>query len=472
MPRIYFDTNVFSNLRNNKEEKFQQLNQLLEIYKDRLSFFFSYAHIRDKRKDFTDIKFEDFSFMETLVHDNYLAYHSVEKYSSFYLATPLMVYNDNPDDDLKDLLNFFDIQEYDDPGIKSMKLLTKSLFSTVPLPRHTTDLTTLPENQQQLMTDLLGSDKPDRTLFDLMTNMTVFTRRLFKESGLYKELRNMIYEGINKGSMTLNGNLDFNQALVNTPVKKTFLEFVQDNMSRVDGEKAPFYNFYNSAYNMLDVFGISKDKVTNKNTPDNILTDGMHTYFGHFCDYFVTDDATIKLKANAMYKLFDFPTIVVSVEEFIKTLPDILFDWPEDNDWFKKKLVYDLQNSERFEPIEIDEFTVKRLARNHLYLEFFDTILEVNSESISQIVIYKSESNDLSEPNFFEISQIIDRALKIFGEDVGRKQSFDHHSYKDGQAHLAERRWQFDNIIIELTHFSLINKYALVLTLGDVSKTI
>lgn len=469
MPRIYFDTNVFSNLRNNKEEKFRQLNQLLEVYKDRLSFFFSYAHIRDKRKDLTNIKFEDFSFMETLVHDNYLAYHPLEKYTSFYLATPLMVYNDNPEDDLKNLLDFFELREEDDDAIRTMKVLIKSLYSAIPLTIHTTDIKSLPQNQQQLMTDLLGEDKPERTFFDLMTNMSTFTRRLFKESNLYKELRNMIYDGINKGTMTLNSDLDFNQALKNTPVKKTFLEFIHNSLSRIGETEVPFYDFYLSAYNMLDAFGINKDKVTNKNTPDNIMTDGMHTYFGQYCDYLVTDDVTITVKANAMYKLFNFRTQVLSVDEFIKTLPDMLINWPEDNDWFKRKLVYDLQNSERLEPIEIEGITMKRLARNYLYFEFFDTVFEVNSNNASQIVICKSDSNELSEPNFFEVSQIIERALIIFGDDIDRKQSFDHHSYKKDQQHLAERRWQFDNLEIELTQFALINKYALVITLEKTS---
>ncbi|WP_157750617.1 hypothetical protein [Mucilaginibacter gotjawali] len=441
------------------------MNQLLEVYKDRLSFFFSYAHIRDKRKDLTDIKFEDFNFMETLVHDNYLAYHPLEKYTSFYLATPLMVYDDNPEDDLKYLLHFFELQEEDDDAIRTMKVLIKSLYSAIPLPIHTPDIKSLPQNQQQLMIDLLGEDKPERTFFDLMANMSTFTMRLFKESNLYKELRNMIYEGINKGTMTLNPDLDFNQALKNTQVKKTFLEFVHDNLSRIGKTEVPFYDFYLSAYNMLDVFGINKDKVTNKNTPDNIMTDGIHTYFGQYCDYLVTDDATITIKANAMYKLFDFSTQVLSVDEFIKTLPDMLIDWPEDNDWFIRKLVYDLQNSERLDPIEKDGVTIKRLAKNHLYFDFFDTVLEVNSHNASQIVICKSDSNQLSEPNFFEVSQLIGRALIIFGDDIDRKQSFDHHSHKKGQQHLAERRWQFDNLKIELTQFELINKYALVITL-------
>lgn len=51
MPRIYFGTNVFSNLRVNAKPKYQLLNKLIEERKDRLSLYFSIAHIRDKRKD-------------------------------------------------------------------------------------------------------------------------------------------------------------------------------------------------------------------------------------------------------------------------------------------------------------------------------------------------------------------------------------------------------------------------------------
>ncbi|HEY9196150.1 MAG TPA: hypothetical protein VIM77_07785, partial [Mucilaginibacter sp.] len=121
MPRIYLDTNVFSNLKNDKDSRFHELNDLLKIYKKKLSFYFSVAHIADKRKDKTDFKFEDFKFMETLVGDNYIAYDPIERITSLYLATPLMVFEDNEGDELEILKDFFEPKESDNPIIRTLK---------------------------------------------------------------------------------------------------------------------------------------------------------------------------------------------------------------------------------------------------------------------------------------------------------------------------------------------------------------
>lgn len=94
MARIYFDSNVFSKLRNNNLEKYKILNERLK-YRDNLVFVFSHAHLRDKMNDLTDYKYRDFEFMQEFVIDNYLSYHLLEKYTSFYLATPLEVFQDN-----------------------------------------------------------------------------------------------------------------------------------------------------------------------------------------------------------------------------------------------------------------------------------------------------------------------------------------------------------------------------------------
>lgn len=107
MARIYFDSNVYSNLRNKKEEKYKLLNDTISKFKSNLIFVYSHAHIRDKISDLTEHKFDDFKFMKELVVDNYLSYHGVEKNTDFYLATPLEVFEDNDSlDSVDSVMNF------------------------------------------------------------------------------------------------------------------------------------------------------------------------------------------------------------------------------------------------------------------------------------------------------------------------------------------------------------------------------
>lgn len=85
MFRVYFDTNVFSNLESNTLPLYHALNESLNSYKHNLSFFFSPAHIRDKRKA-DERKIDYFQFMETFVRDNHISYHGLEKYTTHYLG--------------------------------------------------------------------------------------------------------------------------------------------------------------------------------------------------------------------------------------------------------------------------------------------------------------------------------------------------------------------------------------------------
>jgi len=92
MKRVYFDSNVFNKLRRNELPEYKKLNELIARYKNNFSFFFSCAHIRDKEKDESSIKFQDFIFMESLTSDNYITYDAEEKRPYHYLATPKMAY--------------------------------------------------------------------------------------------------------------------------------------------------------------------------------------------------------------------------------------------------------------------------------------------------------------------------------------------------------------------------------------------
>ncbi len=464
MPRIYLDTNIYSYLKGSADSKYRELNRLLLEYQPVLSIYFSYALIRDKRKDLTDKKFEDFEYIESWTGDNYIAYHPLEKRTSFYLATPIMVFNDNSEDDMNGLLNFFDPVEGEDEMIKAIKAIPKALFQTIPIPIDRDSLNKVPDEQKRILNEIMPHDKEQPTLFDVMENMTVFTRKIFADSSLYKELRTMLYDSINGGKLILNDELDFNEALKNTIVQKSFLEFVEENLKMNHKNGVPFYDFYHSAYNMLDMLGIKKDKITAKNTLNNVHTDGMHSYFAHYCDYFVTDDTNVAIKSKALYKMMGISTMVVSVDEFIVSLQEIYAPGFESLEVFRLKLLDDLQQAERINPDIFGDKTIYRFSRNHRYLTFFDAILEVRGEGISQLIIFKSESNLLSEPGFSEQAQVIQNCLFTFGSDLNDRGEFIYQVRETKEQESAERTWVIENLVIELKHYELIDKYCLVIT--------
>lgn len=126
-------------------------------------FFFSLAHVRDKKNDTSEKKIADFEFMETLTKDKYLAYHPIEKRTSHYLAAPIMVFNDDKDDnfDIRSVLDLFTPSDADEPILKSAKALMSHLVD-IPLTNEI-DLTIVPDEQKEMLSKFFPVNKSSVT---------------------------------------------------------------------------------------------------------------------------------------------------------------------------------------------------------------------------------------------------------------------------------------------------------------------
>lgn len=74
-------------------------------------YCYSHAHLLDLKNDKSDIKKDDLAFMETLVGDNYLSHHALEKRTSCYLAKPLEAFADIEQDDMP--ISFSNLFDFD-----------------------------------------------------------------------------------------------------------------------------------------------------------------------------------------------------------------------------------------------------------------------------------------------------------------------------------------------------------------------
>jgi hypothetical protein len=260
MTRIYFDTNIFSNLESNTGEVFQQLNQALKLYKQNLSLIFSPAHIRDKRKA-DERKIEYFKFIEELVGDNHISYHAVNKNTSMYLATPTMVYNDDdPASELPcDLLN----SDVWNP--------IKDIYKNIPLPFDTNKFDEFPEENRAMFARMFPLSKENPTMYDLMERQLHFVQEMKEDSKLYKELRTYIFDNFNKGEYTTQDKeIDFNEAFKDGHFQKTFVEHVKSSIYTKHEGRILFYDYFLHAYSSLDMLGISKDDLKANNGYNNI----------------------------------------------------------------------------------------------------------------------------------------------------------------------------------------------------------
>jgi hypothetical protein len=468
MARIYFDTNVFSNLQKGQTSVFMEILRLIRLYKPNLSFFFSPAHIRDKRKDLTNHKFADFDFIESLTSDNYVSYHSLDKVDTFYLATPRMVFDDRADgDDLSSLADFWEEKDSDHALIRDMKRNVRESAGAkkIDIPA---GLFEVGDEEQRSVSGKLFPVGENPTLWNMMEQFTAFSVDMYTHHQTYKDLRSLIDKNYNAGKFTLGNNFDFNEAFKDSAFKKSFLAFVHDTMHKFANGKLEFYNFYAQCYMCMDMFGISKDKISKKNGFNNLLNDGLHSYYAGYADYFVTDDEKTLQKTKALYSLFEIQTTVLTSDQFLKILPSIRASTDTDRDQFIRHLKEDIEKgfptdgNDKVQNPGIPVYVPERT-----YLNFFDQILQIRVESGVSYFLRKNALCAMGTPNCREQAMLIDRCLSIFGTDIEQTEPIDltKKPWEMDQANWNSRAWRADGLFLHL-HFNNVLK-ELVLSVSE-----
>jgi hypothetical protein len=80
-------------------------------------------------------------------------------------------------------------------------------------------------------------------------------------------------------------------------------------------------NYIAASFELLDICGFWKDSSTVKSNYAR-LWDSNHTFFGSYCNYFVSDDKRTREKAKVVYHLYHVKTKVIDSVEFI----DLIFN--------------------------------------------------------------------------------------------------------------------------------------------------
>ena len=468
MTRIYFDTNVFSNLKKNQHSLYQELNKLIEHYRDNVSYMFSHAHVRDKKNDETELKYDDLAFMESIVKNNYLCYHGEAKATSFYLATPTVAFKDEIETpETNNLLAFLYNDPEDEPEIIALKENLRSLLLATTIPTDLLDLKSIPNDQKEFIQKFLPANQDHISMLDIFKNFENFYHELFSNSQTYRDLRKLIDENLNRGKYsTANGSLDFDRALKNSIFKKSFTDYILDAFKQQSQkEEIPYYDFFLQAYNSLDLLGISKDKLSRKNTYNNLFNDGLHSYYARYCDYLVTDDEGLQRKSKTLYNLYESATRVLSVEEFINAFPSIGKNTEDDVEELLKNLVNNTTDKYilKHEVIDTGHYTIFLPETN--YLNAFDEIITLMHNEEHYIFLNKNDKHWLSQMNFHEIGMLIKKCLSLFGTDLLKHKTFDFEIEVEEirNKKWRGRHWKIGNTSFCLHYSEIIKKITLAL---------
>lgn len=291
-------------------------------------------------------------------------------------------------------------------------------------------------------------DNDDITLKEIFLKQIDVYNDLMTRPASYKEMRTLVDQAINNGKITLNNNdIDWSSAFENTMLKKSFFEYVEDSLKSNSNKQIYYYDFYLQAYFCLDMLGVSKDKLSGKNTFSNISNDGLHSYFGQYSDFIVSEDKRSVAKSRALYNHFDISAKILTVDEFIDLLPAIAGTTDPTMPVFFEKLSTDIRQGIRIGERNTQNY-IQEIQIGNRYFNFFDELFELGDESGAHYILSKKKTHELASPSYRECGMILKHCLSIFGRDMAGVGSFDFdRDIKDGDCTWKTRHWRIGSFV-------------------------
>lgn len=455
MIRVYLDWSVVSNF---KKDEFAEIREFISEHKDYLQFPYSPAHFKDLMKSYNS---DNEYFKQDLQNLEYLSEKHLLRWGEdgieVLFGTPQEYFEGEKDSEdvfsMMDIEKIFNDLDGDDFGIGKFGTLIKSLYQLMPTGIEITD-----ENKEILQKMFPNIDS-NSSMWDLMKDVTPFSKRLLTEKEYYKDFRKTISDkgfklDPNSGNWSVDEvfyNIDSFLQKQNTNL--TFREYV-NTCFKNRKEPVNRFEFYTTAYLLLDMIGYKPDNLPKPtDNMQNIQNDAEHSFYSAHCDYFVVIDKKLTIKTKVLFKEFNIPTVVISPKEFIETIKSKLHVI-DTNKHFVNEAIGFLEKEnivetyEKGEEMEVDTFAFKLPI---FYFNFFNYVVYQNYSDQNAFVltfkrVFKNYSNFIY---YTESERLIDRVCNFFGfdnnqEHLDKKQEF---VYGDNEVAFI---WNFEGGLIKL----------------------
>jgi hypothetical protein len=385
--RIYLDTNIFSNIRNNIE--YTDLRNIILNTKDCHTYFFSNAHLLDLKQDLTDEKYKDLDFIEIIVENNYLC-KTWGGPTSCYLSTPIQAFNSlevdntiNPDD-----LNWV----INDPLFQNKIKETKKQFESlhIEIPEHID----MPESLK-IYLENIRQQTQNFNILKLIKDGIQFYNSINTDPLIYKELRRFIKEHkeliFKENSLITETDID--EIFNNSFFKAEFLDYIEKNIHvEFIHYSDKMYYIFLLAFFTLNILGLDSEK-NKKARFKNTFIDSLHVYYSGLCDVLVTEDEGIIEKGNIIFKKFNIDTKILKPQQFVQLMNEI-----EIND-IKKSLdigsclIDDINNSDIIYTKKTSEYDIIVYQLNKVYFYYFNLLqifIDINTKLPKYIILFQN----------------------------------------------------------------------------------
>jgi len=456
MIRIYLDWNVISNL---KKTEFQDVYNFIKKHKDKLLFPYSPAHFNDLMKSYSpDNEFFEMD-LETL---NYLSGKHLIRWEETgvkpLFGTPKEYFENEKDKE--DIFSLMDIDKiFNDLNIATNEIglgdfgeIVKGLYQIQP-----SGIDITPENEK-VIKKMFPNLKPNSSMWDFMKDMGQFSKNLLQDRDYYKDFRKTLKkQGLklepNHGNWTYDEVIkNIDDFLLSFDTKMTYLDYVK-TVFKFREKPMSDYEFYTTAYLMLDMIGYKSDKLP-KTTDNmqNVQTDGEHSFYGAHCDFFITMDTKLQIKSKVLYNEFNVPTKIIEPDQLISELKKILYLPSKEQNFLKEVLTFcSEENLIKSYPKAVDEVETFIFKLPSFYFNFFNYLVLRNyQEKGSLIFTFKKVFKNFSRFIYYtESEMLIDSIVNVFGynndQELNKKK--EEFVYEDNDTSFD---WSFDQGFIKL----------------------
>jgi hypothetical protein len=326
----------------------------------------------------------------------------------------------------QELFEDIEITEDDSIEIKEAKEKIKLLFN---MPLSSLGITNFTDSieENNPINKLLPTLSKNGTFLDLMKGMLDTFTDLYEDPTIWREFRNYSIKSLGNNVFNIDANDNsFNELLKETSLQKSFLEFVEETLTHNKNlEKQREYNFFINAYNCLNLLGLDKEK-NKKVVFSSFQNDAQHAYYAAHCQYLVSDDEQLLVKARILYKLFEIETKVLNFKEF--------GDFINQNkrkklsfESFAKSLAEVFEKGSLEDDFEIEEQNkrVLKYKLNDSLFSFFNRLNLVIVNTDTPMYIFYNETKNYSRfTSFTEFHKITNKIVAVLGTDSNNKNEF------------------------------------------------
>ncbi len=292
---VYFDWNIIGYYRDYKfkgcRKYSEQMEFLEKLLGNKIVTFFTESHINDLiplGKAEVQIYPDDFKALTFITSNYFLNYDILGNNFNFEIRDPEAMFKHNLKYIKREPKSFDEISELGVFG----NLFTKAMQS-VPSP--------IPPN---------STYKPEQnnSFLDVMEFFMRENSKVMEDPKYFKERKNMFFD--------MGDSKDFQR--VHTAIQKKdyseFEEILKSLISSAGGLVKSKIQLMQLTFGLLDQCRIGSDKAQK-----NLQLDSNHAGYASVanCKFLVSMDAKLLEKAKIAYDIFDFPTLPVTLDEFI-----------------------------------------------------------------------------------------------------------------------------------------------------------